>query len=167
MALLLVTLFTLTAFAPLSNAAYTHQDLTLTVLINGEDVATHNTKENPLIISVDDDIEVYFDISNAGETVHLTEMSMDIYTVQRILFWNWEAKIYTHQIDVDNEDDDGDGREGFDIPAGLSDSDSFIVDDEEIAEYKDQVRGQRVRVDVNFNFDTIPDYTITVYINFV
>ena len=156
-----------TSFAPLSNAAYTHEDLTLTVLINSNDVSSHNTKDNPLVLNVDNDINVNFAIQNNGETVHLTDMSIDIFTVQTILFWDWEAKIYTHQIDVDNADDDGDGMEGFDIPAGLSESDSFIVDDEEIAEYKDQVRGQRVRIDVNFNFESISDYTITVYIDFV
>jgi len=143
---LLVALFALSTFAPLSNAAYTHQDLTMTVLINGNDVA----------------------IQNNGETVHLTDMSMEIYSVQRILgIWDWEVKIYTHNIDVDNADDDGDGKEGFDIPAGLSETDSFTVAAEEIAEYKEEVRGQSVRLDVVFNFETIPDFTATVYIDFV
>ena len=168
MGLLLVALFALSTFAPLSNADYTHQDLTMTVIINGNDASQYNTKDNPLAINVDNAISVHFAIQNNGETVHLTDMSMDIYTVQRILgIWDWEVKVYTHQIDVDNADDDGDGMEGFDIPAGLSESDSVIVDDEEIAEYKDQVRGQRVRIDVNFNFESISDYTITVYIDFV
>jgi len=95
-------------------------------------------------------------------------MSMEIYTVQRILgIWDWEARIYTHQIDVDNADEDGDGKEGFDIPARLSEDDSFTVAAEEIEEYKEQVRGQSVRLDVIFNFETIPDFTATVYIDFI
>jgi len=168
MALLLVTLFALTSLAPLSNADYTHQDLTLTVIINGNDVSQYNTKDNPLAINVDNAISVHFAIQNNGETLHLTDMSMEIYTVQRILgIWDWEAKIYTHQIDVDNTDEDGDGKEGFDINAGLSEADSFTVAAEEIEEYKEQVRGQSVRLDVIFNFETIPDFTATVYIDFV
>ena len=168
MGFLLVALFALSTFAPLSNAAYTHQDLTMTVLINGNDVSQHNTKNNPLTINVDNAISVSFNIQNNGATVHLTDMSMEIFTVQRILgIWDWEARIYTHQIDVDNNDEDGDGKEGFDVLAGLSESDSFTIAEEEIAEYKEQVRGQSVRLDVIFNFETIPDFTATVYIDFV
>lgn len=168
MALLLVTLLALTSLAPLIKADYTHQDLTLTVIINGNDVSQYNTKDNPLTINVDNAISVDLAIQNNGVTAHLTDMSMEIYSVQRILgIWDWEVKIYTHQIDVDNADDDGDGKEGFDIPAGLSETDSFTVAAEEIAEYKEEVRGQSVRLDVIFNFETIPDFTATVYIDFV
>lgn len=168
MGLLLVALFALSTFAPLSNADYTHQDLTMTVIINGNDASQYNTKDNPLAINVDNAISVHFAIQNNGETVHLTDMSMEIYTVQRILgIWDWEVKIYTHQIDVDNADEDGDGKEGFDVPAGISEADSFTVAAEEIAEYKEEVRGQSVRLDVIFNFETIPDFTATVYIDFV
>jgi hypothetical protein len=168
MGLLLVALFALSTFAPLSNAAYTHQDLTLTVIINGNDITQYNTKDNPLTVNVDDAINVHLAIQNNGETVHLTDMSMEIYTVQRILgIWDWEVKIYTHQVDVDNSDEDGDGKEGFDILAGLDETDSFTVAAEEIAEYKEEVRGQSVRLDVIFNFETIPDFTATVYIDFV
>ena len=168
MGLLLVALFALSTFAPLSNAVYTHEDLTLTVIINGNDASQFNTKDNPLTINVDNAISVHYSIQNQGETVHLTDMSMEIFTVQRILgIWDWEARIYTHQIDVDNADEDGDGKEGFDVPAGLSESDSFVVPAEEFEEYKEQVRGQSVRLDVIFNFETIPDFTATVYIDFV
>ena len=68
---------------------------------------------------------------------------------------------------ANNADEDGDGKEGFDIPAGLGETDSFTVAAEEIAEYKEEVRGQSVRLDVIFNFETIPDFTATVYIDFV
>jgi len=168
MGLLLVALFALSTFSPLSNAAYTHQDLTLTVIINGYDVSQYNTKDNPLTIHVDNPINIHIAIQNNGETVHLTDMSMDIYSVQRILgIWDWEVKVYTHLIDVDNADEDGDGKEGFDVLAGISETDSFTVAAEEIAEYKEEVRGQNVRLDVIFNFETIPDFTATVYIDFV
>jgi hypothetical protein len=36
-----------------------------------------------------------------------------------------------------------------------------------MAEYRDALSGQRVRIDILFNFETIPDYTIKVYITFV
>ena len=167
-AFLLVTLFVLTSLAPLSNAEYTHQDLTMTVLINGNDVSQFS-RDTPLTINVDNAISVDLAIQNNGETVyHLTDMSMEIYSVQRILgIWDWEVKVYTHHIDVDNNDDDGDGKEGFDVLAGLDETDSFTVAAEEIAEYKEEVRGQSVRLDVIFNFETIPDFTATVYIDFV
>jgi len=167
MSFALVALFAMSSFAPLANAAYTHHDLTMTVILNGEDVATHNTKDNPLVINVDNDIEGVFSIANNGATIHLTDMSLEIYTIQKILFWDMESKVYTHQVDVDNGDEDGDGKEGFDIPAGLNKSDSFTVSVKDIEEYREQLRGQRVRIDVNFTFEDIPDYTVTVYINFV
>jgi hypothetical protein len=78
-----------------------------------------------------------------------------------------ETKVYDHQVDLDNDDEDGDGKEGFDIPAATSETDGFSISPEEIAEYKDALSGQRVRIDILFNFETIADYTIKVYINFV
>jgi hypothetical protein len=106
-------------------------------------------------------------MTNAGGMVHLTDASVTFYTLQTILFWQLESKVYTHQVDLDNEDDDGDGKEGFDIPAGTSESDSFEISSEDIAEYRDALSGQKVRIDILFNFETISDYTVTVYINFV
>ena len=156
---------TISAFVSPSNAAYTHQNLTLTVLINDNDVSLHDTKDHPLLIDIDNDIEIYFDISNAGETVHLVDASIEVYTIQTVLFWDYETKVFTYNIDVDNGDEDGDGREGFDIATGLSESNSFTLTEEEIEEYKELMRDQRVRVDLIFNFEIILDYTITVYID--
>lgn len=150
-----------------TNAAYTHEDLTLTVLVNGQDTSAHNVKSNPLVIDLSQAITVDLSMTNAGETVHLTDASVTFYTLQTILFWQLETKVYTHQVDLDNEDEDGDGKEGFDIPAGISESDSFEVSPEDIAEYRDALSGQKVRIDILFNFETIPDYTVKVYINFV
>ncbi|WP_287587352.1 hypothetical protein [Candidatus Borrarchaeum sp.] len=106
-------------------------------------------------------------MTNAGETVHLTDATVSFYTLQTILFWDIESKVYDHQVDLDNEDDDGDGKEGFDISAATSESDSFDISPEEMAEYRDALSGQRVRIDILFNFETIPDYTIKVYITLV
>jgi len=159
-----MTLFTINAIVSPLNASYTHQDLTFTVLINDNDIFLHNTKNNPLVIDIENDMEIDFDISNTGETVHLIDVSFDVYTIQEILFWDQEAKVFTHNIDVDNNDEDGDGKEGFDIASGMSESSNFVVYSEEIKEYKEQIRGQRVRVDINLNFESIPDYTITVYL---
>jgi hypothetical protein len=150
-----------------TNAAYTHEDLTLTVLVNSQDVSAHNVKSNPLVINLTQPIEMDLSMTNAGGTVHLTDASVTFYTLQTILFWQLESKVYTHQVDLDNEDDDGDGKEGFDIPAGTSESDSFEISSEDIAEYRDALSGQKVRIDILFNFETISDYTVTVYINFV
>jgi predicted transcriptional regulator len=159
-----VTLFILSAFVSPLRAAYTHQDLTMTVLINNNDVSIHNTKDSPLLIDIDNDIEIYFDISNAGETVHLIDASIEVYTIQTILLWEYETKIFEYNIDVDDGDNDGDGREGFDIATGLSESNSFTITSEELDEYKELLRDQRARVDLNFNFELISDYAITVYI---
>lgn len=150
-----------------TNAAYTHEDLTLTVLVNGHDISTNNVKSNPLVIDLTQPIQVSLSITNDGETVHLTDATVSFYTLQTILLWDIESKIYDHQVDLDNEDDDGDGKEGFDIPAATSESDSFEITPEDIAEYRDALSGQRVRLDILFNFETIPDYTVKVYITFV
>ncbi len=157
-------LFTINALVSSLNASYTHQDLTFTVLVNDNDISLHNTKENPLVIDIENDIEIDLDISNAGESVHLIDASIDVYTIQEILLWDQEAKVFTHYIDVDNNDEDGDGKEGFDIESGMSESRNFVVYSEEIKEYKEQIRGQRVRVDINLNFESIPDYSITIYL---
>jgi predicted transcriptional regulator len=162
--ILFVALFTLSAFISPGNAAYTHQDLTITVLINGNYVSNHNVKDNPLLLDVDNDIEIYFDISNAGETIHLIDTSIEVYTIQKALFWDYETKLFTYNIDVDNGDEDNDGREGFDIAAGLEESKSLTVKSKDIEEYKELMRDQRTRVDLTFNFEIITDYTITVYI---
>ncbi|WP_287583291.1 winged helix-turn-helix transcriptional regulator [Candidatus Borrarchaeum sp.] len=161
--LVFVTLVTLSAFISPGNAAYTHQDLTITVLINGSEVSSH-TKNNPLLLDVDNDIEIDFDISNTGETIHLIDTSIEVYTIQKALFWDYETKIFKYNIDVDNGDEDGDGREGFDIVAGLAESKSLRLRSKDIEEYKELMRDQRARVDLTFNFETISDYTITVYI---
>ncbi|MFX1465254.1 MAG: hypothetical protein ACFFA5_02105 [Promethearchaeota archaeon] len=150
-----------------TNAAYTHEDLTLTVLVNGHDISTNNVKSNPLVIDLTQPIQVSLLITNDGETVHLTDATVSFYTLQTILLWDIESKIYDHQVDLDNEDDDGDGKEGFDIPAATSESDSFEIAPEDIAEYRDALSGQRVRLDILFNFETIPDYTVKIYITFV
>jgi len=162
--IIFVALFTLSSFIPPGNAAYTHQDLTITVLINSNDVSFHNNKDHPLLIDIDNDIEIYFKISNAGETVHLIDASLEVYSIQTILFWDYETKVFEYNIDVDNGDEDGDGREGFDIFAGLSESNSVTLTTEELDDYKEILRDQRARVDLNFNFEIISDYTITVYI---
>jgi predicted transcriptional regulator len=161
---LFVTLLSTNSLVSSLNASYTHQDLTFTVLINGNDVSLHNTKDNPLIIDIENDIEIDFDIANSGETVHLIDVSFEVYTIQEILFLDQETKVFTHKIDVDNNDVDADGKEGFDIASGMSESSNFVVYSEEIKEYKEQIRGQRVRVDINLNFEIIPDYFITVYL---
>jgi len=150
-----------------TNAAYTHEGLTLTVLVNGSDTSAHNVKSNPLVIDLTEPILVSLSMTNAGETVHLTDATVSFYTLQTILLWDIESKVYDHQVDLDNEDDDGDGKEGFDIPAATSESDSFEISAEEMAEYRDALSGQRVRIDILFNFETIPDYTIKVYITLV
>jgi predicted transcriptional regulator len=134
------------------------------VLINDNDISLYNTKDNPLVIDIDNDIEIYFDISNTGETVHLVDVLFEVYTIQKIFFWDHEAKVFTRNIDVDNNDEDGDGQEGFDIASGMSESSNFVVYSEEIQEYKSQIRGQQVRVNINLNFESVPDYAITVYI---
>jgi len=162
--IIFVALFTLSIFISPGNAAYTHQDLTITVLINGNDVSSHNTKDNPLLLDVDNDIEIYFDISNTGETIHLIDTSIEVYTIQNALFWDYETKIFTYNFDVDKGDEDGDGREGFDIAAGLGESESLRLKSKDFEEYKELIRDQRARVDLTFNFETILDYTITVYI---
>ena len=151
----------------MANATYTHGDLTLTVLVNGQDVTLNNAKSNPLVVDLSQAIDVDLSLSNAGATVHLTDATVSFYTLQTILFWELEQKVYDHLVDLDNDDDDGDGMEGFDIPAATSETDSFSISPEEIAEYKDALEGQRVRIDILFNFETIADYTIKVYINFV
>jgi hypothetical protein len=150
-----------------TNASYTHEDLTLTVLVNGQDTSAHNVKSNPLVIDLSQPLQVSLSLTNAGGTVHLTDASVSFYTLQTILFWQLESKVYTHQVDLDNEDDDGDGKEGFDILAGASESDGFEISPEDIADYRDALSGQKVRIDILFNFETIPDYTVKVYINFV
>ena len=150
-----------------TNATYTHEDLTLTVLVNGQDVSLNYVKSNPLLINLTEAIEVDLSLSNAGATVHLTDATVSFYTLQTILFWELESKVYDHLADLDNDDDDGDGKEGFDIPAATSESDSFEITTEDIAEYRDALSGQEVRIDILFNFETISDYTVTVYITFV
>jgi hypothetical protein len=150
-----------------TNAAYTHGDLTLTVLVNGQDVSLNYVEANPLSIDLSQAIEVDLSLSNAGATVHLTDATVSFYTLQTILFWDLESKVYDHQVDLDNDDDDGDGKEGFDILAGTSESDSFEITSEDIAEYRDALSGQKVRIDILFNFEAISDYTVTVYITFV
>lgn len=161
----LVLLLTLMPLA--TNATYTHEDLTLTVLVNGQDVTLNNVKTNPLVVNLSQAIDVDLSVSNAGATVHLTDATVSFYTLQTILFWDLESKVYDHQVDLDNDDDDGDGMEGFDIPAGTSESDSFEITSEDIAEYRDALSGQKVRIDILFNFEVISDYTVTVYITFV
>jgi hypothetical protein len=150
-----------------TNAVYTHESLTLTVTVNGSDTTAHNVRSNPLVIDLDQPLVVSLALTNAGETVHLTDATVSFYTIQTILLWELETKVYDHQVDLDNDDEDGDGKEGFDIPAAASETDSFSISPEEIAEYKDALAGQRVRIDILFNFETIADYTIKVYINFV
>ncbi len=150
-----------------TNAAYTHESLSLTVLVNGQDTGAHNVKSNPLTINLTQALEVDLSMVNAGDTVHITDATVSFYTIQTILFWDLESKVYDHQVDLDNEDDDGDGKEGFDIPASSSESESFEISPEDIAEYRDALSGQRVRIDILFNFEVISDYTVTVYINFV
>ncbi len=150
-----------------TNATYTHEDLTLTVLVNGQDVSLNYVESDPLVMDLSQAIEVDLSMSNDGATVHLTDATVSFYTLQTILFWELESKVYDHQVDLDNDDDDGDGMEGFDIPAGASESDSFEITSEDIAEYRDALSGQRVRIDILFNFEVISDYTVTVYITFV
>ncbi|MFX1521100.1 MAG: hypothetical protein ACFFCD_14385 [Promethearchaeota archaeon] len=164
-ALSLVLLLTL--MSNVTSATYTHEDLTLTVLVNGHDVSLNNVKSNPLVIDLSQPIEIELLMSNAGETVHLTDAAVTFYTLQTILFWQLETKIYTHQVDLDNNDDDGDGKQGFDIPAGTNESDSFVISPEDIADYHDALSGRNVRLDILFNFENIPDYTIKVYLTFV
>jgi hypothetical protein len=144
------------AFVPLSSAAFTHQDLTITLVMNSSDVSTHTTVNNPLVVSLDEDLEGDFSFVNNGDTVHLTDISVELYNVQRILFWNWESKFYERQFDVDK-----------DIPAGFSTSASFTLFLSNLEENKEALRNQTVRIDVSLNFESISDYTITVYVNFV
>lgn len=150
-----------------TNASYTHEDLTLSVQVNGQDTSAHDVRSNPLVINLNDALLVSLSMTNAGETVHLTDATVSFYTVQTILFWDLDTKVYDHQVDLDNDDEDGDGKEGFDIPAATSESDSFEISPEDIAEYRDALTGQRVRIDILFNFEIIEDYTVKVYINFV
>lgn len=150
-----------------TNASYTHEDLTLSVQVNGQDTSAHDVRSNPLVINLNDALLVSLSMTNAGETVHLTDATVSFYTVQTILFWDLDTKVYDHQVDLDNDDEDGDGKEGFDIPAATSESDSFEISPEDIAEYRDALTGQRVRIDILFNFEGIDNYTIKVYINFV
>jgi hypothetical protein len=150
-----------------TNAVYTHESLTLTVMVNGSDATAHSVKSNPMVIDLNQPLAVSLALTNAGETVHLTDATVSFYTIQTIILWEMETKVYDHQVDLDNDDEDGDGKEGFDIPAATSETDGFSISPEEIAEYKDALSGQRVRIDILFNFETIADYTIKVYINFV
>jgi hypothetical protein len=163
-ALSLVLLLTLMPSA--TSAIYTHEDLTLTVLVNGQDVSLNNVKSNPLILDLSQPINVELSMSNTGKTVHLTDAAVTFYTLQTILFWELETKVYTHQVDLDNSDEDGDGKEGFDIPASTSESNSFVISPEDIADYRDTLSGQKVRIDILFNFEDIPDFTVQVYITF-
>jgi hypothetical protein len=156
LAFLFVALFALTAFAPLSNAAFTHQDLTMTLFMNGSDVSTHDTANNALVIDLDEDIKGDFTFANNGDTVHLNDISVELYNVNPVLFWNWETKFYENQFDVDK-----------DIPAGFGTKASFTLFLSNAGENKEALRGQTVRIDVTLSFESIPDFTITVYVDFV
>ena len=156
MAILLVTLFAMTTFAPLSNAAFTHQDLTMTLFMNGSDVSTHDTANNPLVINLDEDVKGDFSFANNGATVHLNDITVELYNVQPVLFWHWDTKFYENQFDVDK-----------DIPAGFGTKASFTLYLSNAGENKEALRGQTIRIDVTLSFGSIPDYTITVYVDFV
>ncbi len=156
LAFLFVALFAMTAFAPLSNAAFTHQDLTMTLVMNGSDVSTHNTFSNPLVINLDEDIKGDFSFANNGDRVHLNDITVELYNVQPVLFWHWDTKFYENEFEVDE-----------DIPAGFGTKASFTLFLSNLEENKEALRGQTNRIDVTLSFESIPDFTITVYVEFV
>ena len=156
LAFLLVALFAMTAFAPLTDAAFTHLDLTMTLLMNGSDVSTHNTVNNPLVIDLDEDIKGDFSFTNNGDSVHLNDITVELYNVNPVLFWYWESKFYENEFEVDE-----------DIPAGFGTKASFTLFLSNAGENKEALRGQTNRIDVTLSFESIPDFTITVYVNFV
>jgi hypothetical protein len=156
LAFLFVALFAMTAFAPLSDAAFTHQDLTMTLFMNGSDVSTHNTVNNPLVINLDEDIKGDFSFTNNGDSVHLNDITVELYNVNPVLFWYWESKFYENEFEVDE-----------DIPAGFGTKASFTLFLSNAGENKEALRGQTNRIDVTLSFESIPDFTITVYVEFV
>ncbi len=156
LAFLFVALFAMTAFAPLSSAAFTHQDLTMTLFLNGSDVSTHDTANNPLVINLDEDVKGEFSFANNGTIVHLNDITVELYNVQPVLFWHWDTKFYENQFEVDE-----------DIPAGFGTKASFTLFLSNVGENKEALRGQTNRIDVILSFESIPDFTITVYVEFV
>ncbi len=155
-AMLFVTLFAMTTFAPLSSAVFTHEDLTMTLFLNGSDVSTHDTFNNPLVINLDEDVKGDFSFANNGGTVHLNDITVELYNVQPVLFWHWDTKFYENQFEVDK-----------DIPAGFGTKASFTLFLSNVGENKEALRGQTNRIDVTLSFERIPDFTITVYVEFV
>lgn len=151
MAFVLVALFAMSSFASFSSAAYTHNDLTITLLLNGTDAATC-TKDNPLVVTAGDGIAVDTSITNIGASVHLNGVTLKIYTIQTILFFDWEQKVHSELV-----------YGSADIPAGATGSFTFACPYATSAD----VAGQKVRVDVIFDFETIDDYTVKFYVSFV
>ena len=145
-----------------TNASYNYKDgdidLTLTVLINGQDTSDYS-ENSPLELDSTQINEVKLQLINDGVLVHLTSVDVDF--VRSLWVFNWPTTIH---IDVDKEDEDGDGQEGFDIPAGTSRYKIFWVFPDEVEQYG--LKNLKW-MDVKFHYENIPDITLRVYVNFV
>lgn len=146
--LLLVSMFAMTAFAPLSNA-YTHEGMTITILAQNVDVSTA-TKANPLPLHAGETVTIDATIVNEGSIVTLYSVTVTLKLVTNFIVFDIEREIWSDTFD----------EHAGEIPAGATHSESWSV------VLTADMTG-KYAIEILFDFAPITDYTVKFYVEIV